>query len=322
MKKIVVIPTFCESHLVKHQIPNIIDTIDPDYIVYREGMFPNGTEGNKNITKEWLDNYTLDGKRGFDFNELKSIIVDAKLKYPNKKIILDEVNYEKSMSSTDCFVKACIDLNHLDIKFEIGDCIFPFEADVFHHESSKKLIDGYINQIEPNQGFRSIWIDYCVNQYYCEEKDIISYQNPDMFDSCKSRRICIKYGGDEFLYNVLSRFMTIRGSDVKTGYGILYPTDLVTYHYCWFRFGKFKQLRFDQLQRGPGYWDLYNTGLEKCNELKYKKVTVRPWLNGKEGTYLRFFNKLEHPSHIKSHPCYINVDEKVIDNIEKNNLTF
>ena len=53
--KIVIIPTFCESHLIKCQIPNIIDTIDPDYIVYNDGMFPNGTEGNKQLTKEWLD---------------------------------------------------------------------------------------------------------------------------------------------------------------------------------------------------------------------------------------------------------------------------
>ena len=57
MKKIVTIPIFCESHLVKYQIPNIIDTIDPDYIIYNEGLFPNATEGQKNLTQEWLDKY-------------------------------------------------------------------------------------------------------------------------------------------------------------------------------------------------------------------------------------------------------------------------
>ena len=62
MKKIVIIPTFCESHLIECQIPNIIDTINPDYIIYNEGMFPNGTEGNKQLTKEWLDKYTLNGE--------------------------------------------------------------------------------------------------------------------------------------------------------------------------------------------------------------------------------------------------------------------
>ena len=40
MKKIVIVPVFCEAHLVRFQIPNIIDTIDPDVIIYNEGMFP------------------------------------------------------------------------------------------------------------------------------------------------------------------------------------------------------------------------------------------------------------------------------------------
>ena len=37
-KKIVIVPVFCEAHLVKFQIPNIIDTIDPDYIIYNEAI--------------------------------------------------------------------------------------------------------------------------------------------------------------------------------------------------------------------------------------------------------------------------------------------
>ena len=52
-KKIVIVPTFAESHLIKCQIPNIIDTINPDYIVYQEGLFPNGTEGNKTYDSNW-----------------------------------------------------------------------------------------------------------------------------------------------------------------------------------------------------------------------------------------------------------------------------
>ena len=44
MKKIVTIPIFCESHLVKYQIPNIIDTINPDIIKKvsaKKGFFKN-----------------------------------------------------------------------------------------------------------------------------------------------------------------------------------------------------------------------------------------------------------------------------------------
>ena len=89
-KKIVIVPTFAESHLIKCQIPNIIDTINPDYIVYQEGLFPNGTEGYKTFDSNWLDKYTMDGKRGWDWLELSNIIDDAQQKYPNTKIILKE----------------------------------------------------------------------------------------------------------------------------------------------------------------------------------------------------------------------------------------
>ena len=79
-KKIVIMPTFCEAHLIKHQIPNIIDTIEPDYIIYNEGMFPTGPENTTNVDEKFLNEYTLDGKRGFDFEELQEIIHEAQKK--------------------------------------------------------------------------------------------------------------------------------------------------------------------------------------------------------------------------------------------------
>ena len=53
MKKIVIVPVFCEAHLVRFQIPNIIDTIDPDVIIYNEGMFPAGPEGSTMVNEEF-----------------------------------------------------------------------------------------------------------------------------------------------------------------------------------------------------------------------------------------------------------------------------
>ena len=82
-KKIVIVPVFCESHLVKYQIPNIIDTINPDIIIYNEGMFPAATEGTTTITGDFISKYTLNagGKRGFDYLELKQIVAEAQKKY-------------------------------------------------------------------------------------------------------------------------------------------------------------------------------------------------------------------------------------------------
>ena len=166
-KKIVIIPIFCEAHLIKYQIPNIIDTINPDYIIYNEGMFPVGPESNSIIDKNFLDEYTLDGKgkRGFDYLELKQIIKDAQKLYPNTKIILNKMDYKDSSASVN-YVHACSNFKELGIDIKKGDYIFPYEGDVFHHENSKEEIQEYLTQLKPNEGFRSRWIDFIENQYY------------------------------------------------------------------------------------------------------------------------------------------------------------
>ena len=77
-KKIVIIPVFCDTHFIKFQIPNIIDTINPDIIIYNEGMFPVGPESCTMMSDGFLEKYTLngEGKRGFDYLELKNIYYD------------------------------------------------------------------------------------------------------------------------------------------------------------------------------------------------------------------------------------------------------
>jgi hypothetical protein len=305
-KKIVIIPTFCESHLIKYQIPNIIDTIDPDYIIYNEGMFPNGTEGNKTITQKWKDEYTLNGEgmRGFDYLELKKIIKDSQKKYVNTKIILNEMEYLMGMSSTDCYVAATTNFKDFGIDIKEGDYIFPYEGDVFHHEDSKKEIQNYMDQLEPGQGFRSIWIDYMQNFWYVEMSRIKPYLADKKHHhpgNHMSRRICVRYKDGSFYREMLENFMTTNYIDPSEGYGMLHPTDLITYHYAWIRPGKFKQFRCDQLERWPGYWDVFKHGLDKVNEYKYNEVLVRPDLQHLTKGYIKFFDKFPHPKHIKEH---------------------
>tara|TARA_B100000902_G_scaffold397402_1_gene461079 strand:+ start:2082 stop:3065 length:984 start_codon:yes stop_codon:yes gene_type:complete len=313
-KKIVIVPTFAESHLIKCQIPNIIDTINPDYIVYQEGLFPNGTEGNKQYTTEWLDKYTTDGKRGFDWEELRKIVYDAQNEYPNTEIILNPIDYQQGMTSTDCYVKACLNLEDLGIKFEEGDYIFPYEGDVFHHEKDKKEIDGYINQIEPGQGFRSIWVDYMQNFWYSEKCRIKPWlgEKYDEEDNYMSRRICLRYDeGGVFYKNVLDNFMTTDYHNPLSGYGMLYPTDLITYHYAWIRPGKFRELRCDQLQRQNGYWERFVQGLDLADKLQYDEILIRPnvkqWTNG----WIKYFDELEHPKHVKNHELWFEIEDDI-----------
>ena len=70
--------------------------------------------------------------------------------------------------------KCLFKFRKLDIKFEEGDYIFPYEGDVFHHEDDADNIRDYMRQIEPGQGFRSIWIDY-LKLWYVEKMRIKPY---------------------------------------------------------------------------------------------------------------------------------------------------
>ena len=124
----------------------------------------------------------------------------------------------------------------------------------------------------------------------------------------KHRKIAVRYGTDEYYKNILSNFESQR-------YPSLYPTDLVTYHYAWFRQGKYLQLRFDQLNRPEYYWKYFIDGINHIKEFKYSQICMKP---DKTGTY-RYVSAINmpHPEAIKSHPSYAyNID---IDSIINNN---
>jgi hypothetical protein len=288
-KKIVIIPVFCESHLIKFQVPNIIDTIDPDIIIYNEGMFPRGPESNTNVNNDFVKKYTLDGIRGFDFLELEEIINNFQEQYPNKKIILNKMNYDGLSGAPECYYKACSNFEELGIKIEKGDFIFPFEGDVFHHEDSKEEIEEYMSQLEPDTGFKSNWIDFIETPYYCERSTLKPFIEKI---EGRHRKVCYK--------DVLLNFMTQH-------YPMLYPTDLITYHYAWWRPGKFKELRYDQLNRPQEYWDSFEKGIQKIIKSKdtQEDVVIRPSRPPQQTHHWASFIDIEHPKHVKQHPNYV-----------------
>jgi len=320
-KKVVIIPTFAEAHLIRYQIPNIVDTINPDYIIINEGMFPAGTEGNKVITQEWKDKYTLngEGKRGFDFLELQQIVKDAQKKYTDIKIILNEMEYKLGMTSTECYKKATTNFKELGIDIEEGDYIFPYEGDVFHHEDAKEEIQGYMDQLQPGEGFRSIWVDYLQNFWYVEKSRIKPWLQDSKYQhdgNYMTRRICFRYDKNGVKYeNMINNFMTVKHHHPTEGYGMLYPTDLITYHYAWIRPGKYRQLRCDQLQRQPGYWEAFQAGLDKCDKYEDSDIVIRPNNTIYTHGYAKFFSKLPHPKHIKKHELWKDLEEELIDQL-------
>lgn len=306
-KKIVIVPVFCESHLIKHQIDNIFNTIDPDILIYNEGMFPHGPESSTDMSG-FKEKYTLkgEGKRGFDYPELQEIIFEAQKKYSGKKIILNEMDYDQTeISATQHYVKACSNFKDLNIDIEVGDYIFPFEGDVFHLESNKELIKNYMDQLTPDTGFKSIWIDFVQNQYYAEACTLKPFT---MQKDGRSRKICVRYGTYDHYKFVLSNFESQK-------YPNLYPTDLITYHYCWFRKDKYLQLRFDQLNRPSYYWKYFKNGLDYIDQFKFSKICMRP---DKTGTYRDVMAlNIEHPEAIKKHENYISDLKINIDDVIK-----
>lgn len=294
-KKIVIVPVFCESHLIKLQIDNIFNTINPDTLIYNEGMFPHGPESSTNM-RGFIEKYTLngEGKRGFDYLDLKEIIFEAQQKYKDKKIILNEITYDPNIkSASEHYVHACTNFKDLNIEVNVGDYLFPFEGDVFHLESQKENIQSCIDQLQPDQGFRSIWIDFIQNQYYAE---LITLKPFFTNQEGRTRKICVRYGSMDYYKSILRNFESQK-------YPNLFPTDLITYHYCWFRQDKYKQLRYDQLNRPNYYWKFFDEGLQYMNELKYAKICIRPNKNGTD-RYAHFLN-VDHPDAIKNHPNYI-----------------
>ena len=294
-KRIVIIPTFCDSHLIKFQIPNIVETINPDYIIYNEGMFPGGPESSTNRTDEFIKKYTLDGTRGFDFNDLEEIIENAKKIYPNVNFILNKMSYNDDVkSASQNAINAYTNFNDLGIDIKEGDYIFPFEGDVFHHESSADEINGYIKQIKPNQGFKSIWIDYLETQFYTEK---VNWE--PVGGKYKQRKICVCYGDIDFLKNVVVNFES-------QNYPMLFPTDLITHHYCWWRPGKFKELRYDLINRADWYWQNFEKGLVNIRNSKDKNdVVLRSHLS--ENELMRYATHVEfdQPKHVKEHPNFL-----------------
>ena len=296
-KKIVIVPVFCESHLIKYQISNIIDTIDPDYIIYNEGMFPSGPESTTNVNSDFIKKYTLDGVRGFDFLELEQIIKNSQKQYPEKNIILNKMDYSNLSDANECYYRACSNFDELGIQIQEGDYIFPFEGDVFHHENSKREISEYLTQLEPDTGFKSNWIDFVETQYFCEKASLkpFTINKPG-----RHRKVCLRYGTSKFYKEVLLNFISQK-------YPMLYPTDLITYHYAWWRPGKFKELRYAQLNRSLKYWQDFEKGLKEIKESKNqsKEIVLRPSFDPQLTHHWASFIDIEHPKHVKSHPNYI-----------------
>lgn len=296
-KRIVIIPNFGESHLIKCQIPNLVETLNPDIVVYNEGLFPTGPESKTIIDDQFRSKYCYkDTNLAWDTLETQSLIKEANSKYPNTKWIHNEMKFPDGLNGSAAYVYAVSNFSDLGIDVNPGDVIFPYEPDIFHLEAMAEPITNLLSQINNDEGFTSIWLDFLETQNYIETNNNPYIGRP------RGRKIAIKFGTMEFYKRVVSEFES-------QNYSMLHKSDLVTYHYNWFRFGKNKELRFDQIVRKPEYWHQFNEALKimKSNSINSVKqdVILRPQRDENDPMRYASYIDIVQPEAIKTHQNYI-----------------
>ena len=291
MKKIVIIPCFAESHFSELQIDNLIDTINPDVIIYNEGLFPKGPENKGGIDDDFRNEFCYKNTNlAWDTEQLQSSVLNAQLKYPNKRIIWNPMDYSE-IDANDCYVHAVSNFSQFGIDIEPGDLIFPLEGDVFFHKDDMELLNKYINDLTNDSGLQAPYLDFIENQYYVEANSLDANQ-------IHKRRIVVKFGTWEFYKNIVSNFVSQKYPEL-----ILFPRYI--FHYAWWRPGKYKELRFRQLIRPKHYSDAFRYALMQAQENKLNQIVIRPTRDTQE--LLRYIVRIEidHPKQIQKHKNYI-----------------
>ena len=301
-RKIVIIPSFASSHFLKCWIPNVIESINPDVIIINEGLFPNGPENKGHIDQAFREKWCYkDTNAGFDYDDTLEIVSNWTIdRYNgNEKVPHIEcriINYDDP-DVNNCFVKA-ITMPEI---FGVGDVIFPLEPDAFHREVNNKKIQDAIDRLDIGQGIQTKWVDFLETQYYTEAINLVQP---------KYRRFAYRFDNMENYKSAMSGFMSQNYSRLQK------CDDFITYHYPWFVYDKWKELRYELIHRSdPQYWKDFDDGLQEIRQsskwindfgkvMDYQdKIVIRPSRQD-EGRYAKFID-IEHPEAIKNHPNFI-----------------
>jgi len=116
----------------------------------------------------------------------------------------------------------------------------------------------------------------------------------------RSRKLCIKFGSYDF-------YKLVNMDCLRQSYSMCKFVDIMTYHYNWFQpIGKYKSFRYDQLKRHSGYWETYESGIQKAIQLKNStKEDIRIRNRGDNNSSWISYIDLEHPLEIQDHPCFL-----------------
>lgn len=305
MRKIVIIPSFADYHLLKCWISNILEVLEPDYILINVGLFPRGPENKTPIDSSFRSRWChmVQPNAGFDL----SSVLDMVYKHSFDGLHIQVLNYN-STDANDCFIEAIS--NFADIEIQEGDIIFPLEPDAFVLEGDMEIINSEISKLKPGEGVSCKWVDFLETQYYTEAINIVQP---------KYRRFAYCFDNIENYKAAMCGFMSQNYSKLRK------VDSFFIRHYCWFQPEPYKQLRFELIYRSdPKYWKQFDSGLTEIRRrsIEYEKwetaqldempnvqrVTIRP-SRFDDGRYAQFIN-INHPKHIQSHPNFVRLDFK------------
>ena len=291
-KKIVIIPCFAEAHFTALQIDNLVNTINPDVIIYNEGLFPTGPEGKGGIDQSFKDEFCYnDTNLAWDTIELQTIIQAAQQKYPDTRILWNHMTYDGLTNPNDCYISAVSNFNDFGIEINQGDLIFPLEGDVFFHKNDIQLLNEYISKLTNDSGLQAPYLDFMENQYYVEGGSM----HPELIHK---RRIVIKFGTWQYYKSVVHNFTSQKYPNL-----IIFPHYI--FHYAWWRPGKYKELRFRQLVRPNHYSTAFRIALDKASENEEHRILIRPDRDMYDPYRYIIKIDIEHPMEITKHQNYI-----------------
>lgn len=286
MKKIIIEPCFNEAHFMEYHIDNICEYFTPDIYVIAEGRFPSGPENSLNEDdKNFIDKYTLDGKRSFDFEELKQKVQKAKDKYKNTTFYLLEMDYLKGTNTQQAYTQAY--MSFLDtVVPQPDDMVMAIECDLFFTRPQADICLKAFKCLKENEGFGSTF------EMFFESPRVVLAKH-------RKRKVMFKYG-DGSLYA-----KCILGNFDDSYHSMLKMYNFKLFHYEWIRPDPYFEMRLAQLSRGiDGEKYIRNAR----NIIIENKNIVPDHLSNFRAHRLNIrvsdYNKEDHPKHMWSHPNF------------------
>ena len=290
-------PTFCEAPFLDAHIKNVCDYLKPDMFIIVEGMFPMGPESTivGDHQKKFIEKYTLDGHRGFDWEEVKKICESCAELYPDIDIQLVAFDHAEDTGTPTAYYNI---FTHFldDVEIKSNDIILPLESDIFFTESQAIKTLQLIPEIKEGTGIGTTYVNFFETPKYSSSR-------------ARGRKLAFRYGDGELYHKVMKYFFW------EAEYVPLLSKvhDLQLFHYAWMRPpGLYFDIRLDQICTPTSKLGRLHTALLRAFELFEEdppdlQLILDVEVNAPDHPDFQLIPVAyeDHPKHIRKHPNFI-----------------